>query len=438
MKHDLNNAGIKCLVAVVTGLAFMAQNARSIEVETKTENTTLNIGGTLQTLGVIEKIEDPYKDSERLLLFLKQARLETFGKVQNVDYEVELMFGGEEVPERNSVMSLLDGYLNVPFVEDTFEVKVGQFKVPYGRERLFDSDRFFTTDRSIQNQYFNIGRDVGGAVHGKSGLFTGAAGVFTGGGINIPQRYIPEDLDAPMFVSRLGINNGLDKDIFTPYDFETKKDKVTWAAYLNGMYTGDSRVGHSTPLNVKYYDKSVMLLDTWNPYIGEYDQKADFWQFGPDFGVEIPLSKSTSLLLSAEANVSSFENDFGSLENIGGVTSANLIFDDWILGLRYAYVDPDPDMAYTEENEETGEIDSYQITDQAIHEITGSVVYFWRDYNLKLIGDLSYQMNVPLSVETGHGVYNLLSMPEQITYASNGGINIEDGITAKVILQFQF
>jgi hypothetical protein len=424
------------LVAILTLGAFVTNHARGIEVVKGDD--TLNINGRIQLLSELESLDDPYHDSERLFMFLKQARLSVNGEFKGTEYEIQWMMGGEEVPENNSVMSLLDAYVNIPVIEDSFEIKLGQFKVPYSRERLLNSGEQLFSTRSIQNNYANIGRDVGAAAHTKSGNFNGALGVFTGGGINVPERNIPEDLGVPMFVTRVGLNNGLDEDVFSPRNGNVDSGDVQYSVFLNALYTEDSRVGHSSPLNVKYYDKSVMLLDTWNPYIKAYREKAEFTQYGIDAAVQSPLTDDCLLLLTAEYNVSDFQNNAGSLKNNGGMASVSFLMSDWTIGIRYATVDPDEDMAYTSTDAVTKKTTLYPITNKSITEITPSVVYYLRKYNMKFIADVAIQLDVPVSIEKGNGAYNLMQQPEQVSYVTNGGIELQDTYLAKLLVQYEF
>ncbi len=397
----------------------------------------LNLNGQLQLHGAFENVDDPYKTDGRVFLFLRQARLSVNGVHNNSKYEVEWMLGGEEVPENNSVMSLLDAYVDTPLLENV-QVKIGQFKVPYGRERLMDSGSSFNVNRSVGNSFFNIGRDVGAALHTQDGSFSGALGVFTGGGINIPERYLPEDIGVPMFVARAGFNHGLDTDVFTPVNADTARENSGFAAYLNAMYNEDSRVGHSTPLNVKYYDKSLMLNSDWNPYVKARGAKSDFYQIGGDIAWKGPLTGKADLLLTAEVNFSSFDNSAGSIETVGGLVAANVILDDWTFGLRYAIVEPDSEMAYTATNAETGKKTLYPITDTSIQEATASIVYTFPDTGFKVIAELSYQMDVPVAKEKGNGVYNLIRQPEQVSYATSDGLELQDNLIANLILQYNF
>lgn len=421
-----------------------ARSALGFEIKNEGKDV-LNVNGQLQMLGVAELLDNHgWKDDLRVYLFLKQARLNFNGVHDDCDYALQLMFGGEELPKANSVMSLLDAYVNVPLSKDLFEVKVGQFKVPYGRERLFDSGALFNTERSIQNNFFNIGRDVGLAVHSHGDLFAGAVGVFTGGGMDVPQRYLPEDLGIPLVVGRVGVNDGLDKDVFTPYRSDSKKGGIKYAAYLNGAYTEDSRVGHSTPLNVKYADKSLMINPNWNPYINAPNQKAEFTQFGADAAVQIPMAEDLDLLLSVEVNQAKFDNDVGDLEASGGVLGVNFLLKDWELGVRYAMVEPDSKFAYKKAAvPATATAPAipeklYPITDNTITEITPSIAYYARSLGVKIVADLAIQLDVPLSIEKDHGLYNLMLQPDSSSTIANGGVELQDVYVGRLVAQYNF
>jgi hypothetical protein len=417
------------------GVAMTGLRTQGVEVLEGEQS--LNVNGQLQLHAAFEQIDDPHSSDGRLFLFLRQARLNVNGEFKGSQYEVEWMMGGEEVPESNTVMSLLDAYVDTP-LNDTIGFKLGQFKVPYSRERLMDSGDAFHVNRSVGNNFFNIGRDVGAAIHMESGTFSGAFGLFTGGGINIPERYLPEDIGVPMIVARVGFNDGLDEDVFTPVNANTAWGKSGFAAYLNGMYNEDSRVGHSTPLNVKYYDKSLMLNSAWNPYIKARGEKAVFYQFGGDVAWQFEISKEASLLLTAEANISQIDNNQGTIESVGGLVSANVIMENWSFGIRYGIVEPDSEMAYTETDETTGAKTLHQITDKSIQEITPSVVYFIPDTGFKIIAEVSYQIDTPVSIENGNGAYNLMRQSDQVSYATSGGIELQDNYIANLIVQYSF
>ena len=196
MKRTLVTLGVVALLA--------ASQLRAAEV-VGNEKFTLNANGRMQWLAVGQKVDDPFRNDDRLYLFMKQARLRMSGKYQDVKFDLQLAYGGEELVAASPGvgLGLLDFSFDVPTPFKT-RVKVGQFRVPYGRERLTDAGTLNFSDRSIQSLGFSWNRDVGAALHTSRGRFTGTVGVFTGGGRDVPQRYLPEKLGSPMFVTRFG------------------------------------------------------------------------------------------------------------------------------------------------------------------------------------------------------------------------------------------
>ncbi|HZH78807.1 MAG TPA: porin [Archangium sp.] len=157
------------LAAMLLGAGGVAHAAEVL----KTDNARMDVGGRLQLLGFAQKLEDGARDNERLYLFLKQGRLNLSGNVDAWRYQVMIAFGGEEeikAPTPGISLSLLDMYVDVPisFLGNTY-VRVGQFKVPYSRERLTESGTLFFADRSVQNLAFRVGRDVGATLYTQAG-----------------------------------------------------------------------------------------------------------------------------------------------------------------------------------------------------------------------------------------------------------------------------
>src|SRR5207249_2034119 len=135
----------------------------------------------------------------------------------------------------------------------------------------------------IQNLGFSWNRDVGAALHTYRGKFAGTIGVFTGGGRDVPQRYLPEKLGSPMLVGRFGYDDGVDEDMYDVSAQPTERGRVEKAFYVNALYLKDSLIGHSTVLNVRSTDKSLLINSNWNPFIAQAPlTQATVWQAGTD------------------------------------------------------------------------------------------------------------------------------------------------------------
>ena len=210
----MKTTAIKYLVAIVIWLGLT--QVQAIEL-IKKDDASFNLGGRFQLYGVGEKVSDPFKENNRIFLFLKQARIIVNGTMEDYRYYTEWAMGGEEaVKNLNSSVSLLDFRADIP-VSEIIYVRLGQFKAPFGREALTEDGSLNFSERSINNLVGILGRDVGVAAVLQQNGFMGTFGVFTGGGRDNPERYLPEQLGAPLMVARIGYDSqGID-----PYYYKT-------------------------------------------------------------------------------------------------------------------------------------------------------------------------------------------------------------------------
>ena len=259
-----------------------------------TDKYMLDIGGMGQLLGLGQVVDDPYTPNTRVYLFLPKATLRFDGSYSRFSFNLQVAMGGEDSVSGTSGIDfgLLDLAFNVPLTSDgrTY-LKVGQFLVPYGREQLTDPGFEDFGDVSLEEIGFIVGRDVGLALVSKPGPFTIIGGVFTGGGRDVPpDHYLAPASGIPELVARAGIGD-LDDDPFYLRASNPHPDRLRYELSLSGLYTRDSTVGHSTILNVKSVDKSILIDSNWNPFIakggvGNFSQ-GDYWQAGADAAVRI-------------------------------------------------------------------------------------------------------------------------------------------------------
>ncbi|MCI0707979.1 MAG: OprO/OprP family phosphate-selective porin [Ignavibacteriae bacterium] len=384
-------------------------------------SSNFHIFGRLQTLGFMQSVKDDVANSTRMYLFLKQARLGVNGDYDGVKFNMQLAFGGEEevkAPSPGVALSLLDLSADIPLGESIY-LKVGQFKVPFSREDLTNSGYLQFGDRSIQHLTARVGRDVGVAVHGSAGMFTGTFGVFTGGGRDVPIRSIPQDLGLPMLVTRVGFNSGYDADVYTMK--QTGVNSGSGAAmYVNALYTKDSKVGHSTALNVKLADKSLLLNSNWNPFIAKRPfSKGTLWQVGIDGAFRESMTETVALSGEAELNHGSYKNDFGSLQTTSGRVQGAVYTMSFEIALRYAFIKPDKNFAVTS----SADGSTFSILDsKMIQEVALGISYYIKSDRVKLTADLPVLFNVPV-VSDGSGAYVITQQPDQVTYIVSGGKN---------------
>ncbi len=63
------------------GITSLAESA-----EVNAKDAIINIDGQIQIHGALEMVDDPYKDDNRLFLFLRQARLSVNGEYKDSKY----------------------------------------------------------------------------------------------------------------------------------------------------------------------------------------------------------------------------------------------------------------------------------------------------------------------------------------------------------------
>lgn len=385
----------------------------------------LNIGGKLQTLGTIQFVEDDDRNAMRLYLFNKQARINVGGSVGETKFFTEIAFGAEETSKPqygtsknplNTNLSMKDFYFDTPAWDG--RVRVGQFKPALNRESLLRSEQTLFAKRSVQNMGFEWGRDVGAAFYRQSGTMEYTLGVFTGGGANVPERYIPEELGTPMIAFKLGVNNGLDEDIYTPRSaMDVATDRVRSAVYASGFYIKDSKIGHNTVLGVKYSERSILLNDKYNTDQGE---NASLVQFGVEGALLKPLPNAR-LFLEGEMNLAYYKSDTGEA-GIGGVIGKIGYHTNTVnLGLRISQLIPRGFSASLADDESITEI-----TPSLAHQVNKST---------KLIFDAPIVLNTILKKESGTGTYEFTT---QANNTSSGTTQRGSSIYLRMMAQFVF
>ncbi|MFY0524358.1 porin [Archangium gephyra] len=418
------------LAAALLGVSGVAQGAEVL----RTENASMNVGGRLQLLGFAQKLDDGARNDERLYLFLKQGRLTLSGNVDDWRYGVMLAFGGEDeikAPTPGISLGLLDMYVDIPVkVLGNSYVRVGQFRVPYGRERLTESGTLLFADRSIQNLAFRVGRDVGATFHTQAGPVVAGLGIFTGGGRDIPERYLPQTLGTPMVVLRAGVDTGIGEDVFATRDLQAMPDKLQMAFFVNGLYVKDSLVGHSTVFNTKSSEKPLLINGNWNPFVAQAPfNLGSLWQAGADVAARAPVGPGV-LSGEVEANLGVYQNLYGSIRVAGGRAQVAYQWNPVQVALRYALVLPDERFAVGEA----------PITGRrSMQEVTPSLTYSFKGFGAKIIADLPIQLGAPVIFEEAVGSYVLTEQPDQTTLLKKGApISRQNVVAARLLVQASF
>jgi hypothetical protein len=396
------------LTIVAAGLGF--SQAQAVEL-IKKDNVSINLGGRMQLLGIGQHVDDPTRDDYRMYLFMNQARLITDGTIGDYRFYAEWAMGGEEaVKNLNSSVGLIDYRVDIPLAEH-FYARVGQFKVPWGREALVNDGSMMFTTRSINHLGSLLGRDVGVAAVLQQEGFMGTFGVFTGGGRDTPERYLPEQLGIPLLAARIGYDStGTD-----PYNYMNSgsfaKDQSAFSAFVNLMYSRDTVIGHSTALNVRPTDKNLLLNPVWNPYIGQSPMvRSEYWGVSLDSQVRFPVGEMAAMV-EAEVTSTGFSNTYGTIHLPGARVTGSVAKDNVEVAMRYAVLQPSDAFKY-KGNTITGT--------ELIHEVTPSVTYYHRPWS-RFIFEAPMNIDTPVVEETGIGSYVLVQQPDQTTYLDGKG-----------------
>jgi len=423
----------RTLSAVFATLAVLLPTFAHADVDVvHTPETTLSLSGMLQLLGFAQHLSDPVANDNRMYLFLKEGRLRATGGAGEYKFQLELALGGEApvVAQTGVSLSLLDLSVDLPVhLLGNASLRIGQFKVPSGREALVLSGESLFVDKSIAFLGFRVGYDVGAALTVHPGPATVIAGVFTGGGRDVPpQHYLPERLGIPILVLRAGVGDA-GGDPYRLSDEPTGKG-VQRSVFVNALYTRDSIVGHSTVLNVKLADKSLLLNSNWNPYIAAQPlSQGDYWQVGVDGAVAMPVG-AARLAAEAELNWAGFSNDVGVVHVAGGRAQVGLGYRGFEAGVRYAVLFPDARFA-------NGGVPL--VTHDPIHEVTPALSYRFAHYPVKVVADLPLLLQTPVFLEPDVGGYVGTDLPDEASVVGKGGSAVRQNVLeARLMLQASF
>ena len=353
-------------------------------------------------------------------------------------YDMQLSFGGESINGSNTNMSLLDMVADIPVrpMGQNTILKIGQFRVPYSREGLTDEGYMDFTDPSIANAAAFQGRDYGLAIMDTFGNIRGTVGTFTGGGRNVPQRYLPETIGIPYIVARVGYDDGADVDIYHVVGTQQDMKHDSKAFYVNGIYMADTRIGHSTALGVHTIDDNLLINPNYNPYLKFGDttasngalcsaitcERGQLFFVGTDGVIRHRIDDKHSLETEYEGNWGGYQNRFGVIHIASARAQVQYKSGKFEYGLRYAILSMDDNAgfiiggaaaaaqnpAYSTKVGGSNASGAYIYNERMgtpIHEITPSVTYHFRNDHLKVVCSLPIYLNAPLWIDNADGTY---------------------------------
>jgi len=116
---------------------------------------SLWLGGLFQ-FGYTGLDVDEARDTNNFTVFRNRFYFKGKAFDKALDYKVQI--------EANGSVTLRDAYVNWDIC-DWAEFRAGQFKVPYGRQTLTSSSKLQFIERTVVDQTFSFGRDVGVMLH---------------------------------------------------------------------------------------------------------------------------------------------------------------------------------------------------------------------------------------------------------------------------------
>jgi hypothetical protein len=210
--------------------------------------------------------------------------------------------------------------------------------------------------------------------------------------------------------------------------------------YANGLYMKDSLIGHSTVLNVRSTDKSLLLNPNWNPFVAQAPMvQGQVWQAGGDAVVRAPIG-SYAIMAEAEVNYGKFSNSYGTLSIKGGRVQVGIAKGAWDASVRHAVLYPDAKMANTyTPTGGTPQHSNFFVDDRPLREITPSLTYHYRS-NVALVGDLPILLNTIVFNENKLGTYVGVEHPDQVTVVKPGsGFATRQNVyEARLMIQLSF
>jgi len=171
---------------------------------------------------------------------IRRARTKFDGWVYSKRLTYEFQVDWTEAP------ALRDAFFNYDVAGDrSFQIKAGQFKVPFGRQELTSSGSQQFVDRAIASSTFALGRDIGFQVHGllANRTIEYRAGLFNGNGRNRTSN----DNDAYQYNARV-MWQPLGDVRYSESDFETK-DSFLFA--IAGNWESNDKHGATTGNDIK-------------------------------------------------------------------------------------------------------------------------------------------------------------------------------------------
>lgn len=232
-----------------------------LEVVTRQADVKESGHGSLQVGGLIQaqseagdKTDSRFSDANTRV-FLRRARVNFSGKfVEDFSYRLEMDLAGSLSNTSGYRAQMTDGYINWSRFSAA-NIRVGQFKTPFGFEQLYADPRLYTAERSLVSDRLTQSRQIGVQVAngGADDRFNYAAGLFNGNGIN--ENF--NDNNKLMAVARVG---------FVPFDGRLFGNAAKISLGTNAFRTTDANLDRRRGIGFDA-QAEVGRAEVWGEYL---------------------------------------------------------------------------------------------------------------------------------------------------------------------------
>ena len=151
---------------------------KGVDIKSADGNFSLNTRLKTQLLYEGHKPSSGADTDYKQNFVIRRLRLAFQGNVfsKNIKYKLEFTFAAQELNRQQpstvggmaarldrdvvTQVPLMDAYFDLTPARD-FNVRVGQSKIPFGRERVLSDNEMIVIDRSLEDAEFNLDRDMG-------------------------------------------------------------------------------------------------------------------------------------------------------------------------------------------------------------------------------------------------------------------------------------
>lgn len=225
------------------------------------KESKITLGGLLQAQAEFGNTPDARFSGIEDRFLLRRARVNLAGSfLEHFDFKIETDLGANSVSEKSSLSAqITDAFVNWNRYEAA-NIKIGQFKTPFGYEQLVPDPKVLTVERTLPNDRLTDSRQIGVGVAGDFAKkrFGYSAGAFNGTSVNSSFN----DNDAFMLAGRIyGV----------PVETKVGKQDLRWTVAVNGLTTKDNGTNGPASLSKSGFgfDADLVKAGNDNCFIGD-------------------------------------------------------------------------------------------------------------------------------------------------------------------------